>query len=172
MTSLLVLLPLQVGDFWPQPTKALRKDGYVSLSPGRAQLNSLAAPTDDVLADIVATQPPQSVVEPHGGNAFALYDGAADQPEKRLSVYQEKMLEARRPSVADPDTYPLPTDEERQTLRKVAGSIPTISYALCVVEFAERASYYGVQTIFSNFIEFPLPKGMKKSPFHAAEPWN
>ncbi|EMC98976.1 hypothetical protein BAUCODRAFT_120266 [Baudoinia panamericana UAMH 10762] len=30
---------------------------------------------------------------------------------------------------------------------------------LCIVEFAERASYYGVQTIFANFMQFPLPPG-------------
>lgn len=30
---------------------------------------------------------------------------------------------------------------------------------LCAVEFAERASYYGVQTVFSNFMQYPLPKG-------------
>lgn len=30
---------------------------------------------------------------------------------------------------------------------------------LCWVEFAERASYYGVQTIFSNFMQYPLPPG-------------
>jgi dipeptide/tripeptide permease len=28
-----------------------------------------------------------------------------------------------------------------------------------VVEFAERASYYGVKTVFSNFMQFPLPEG-------------
>ena len=43
----------------------------------------------------------------------------------------------------------------------IADSIPTVSYRLCAVEFAERASYYGVQTVFSSFIEFPLPKGKK-----------
>ncbi|CAD6574889.1 MAG: hypothetical protein ASARMPRED_006965 [Alectoria sarmentosa] len=112
-----------------------------------------------VFADIVATQPPKDVVEPHGSNAFALNDGAAYQPEKRLSVYDEKILEATRPSVADPHEYPSPTDEERSTLRKVADSVPSVSYWLCAVEFAERASYYGVQTVFSNFLEFPLPQG-------------
>ena len=107
----------------------------------------------------MATQPPKDVIEPHGSNAFALNDGAADQPEKRLSVYDEKVLEARRPSVVDYDAYPSPTDEERSTLRKVADSIPSVSYWLCAVEFAERASYYGVRTVFSNFLEFPLPQG-------------
>ena len=99
-------------------------------------------------------------MEPHGSNAFALNDGAAFQPEIRLSVDEEKILEAGRPSVADEQEYPPPTDEERSTLRKVADSIPSISYWLCAVEFAERASYYGVQTIFSNFLEFPLPQGV------------
>ena len=98
-------------------------------------------------------------MESHGSNPFAMNDGAASQPEKRLSVNEQKVLEARRPSFYDPDAYPKPTDEERSTLRRVADSIPAVSYWLCCVEFAERASYYGVQTIFSNFMEFPLPKG-------------
>ena len=34
-----------------------------------------------------------------------------------------------------------------------------VSYALCAVEFAERASYYGVTTVFSNFMQFGLPAG-------------
>ena len=34
-----------------------------------------------------------------------------------------------------------------------------VSYALCAVEFAERASYYGVTTVFSNFMQFSLPVG-------------
>ena len=113
-----------------------------------------------VFADIVATQPPKDVVEPHGSNAFALNDGAAYQPEIRLSVDEEKILEAGRPSVANTSDYPPPTDEERSRLRKVADSIPSVSYWLCAVEFAERASYYGVQTVFSNFLEFPLPQGV------------
>ncbi|KIM94017.1 hypothetical protein OIDMADRAFT_45843 [Oidiodendron maius Zn] len=52
-----------------------------------------------------------------------------------------------------------PTELERATLRKVADSVPIVSYALCIIEFAERASYYGVLTVFSNFIQFPLPAG-------------
>lgn len=60
----------------------------------------------------------------------------------------------------DSDCYPLPTEEESKTLRKVAGSLPWVSFALCLVEFAERASYYGAKTVFSNFIQFPLPEGV------------
>ena len=60
----------------------------------------------------------------------------------------------------DSDEYPEPTLEEQSTLRKVADNLPIVSYSLCLVEFAERASYFGSQTVFSNFIEFPLPKGI------------
>jgi hypothetical protein len=57
------------------------------------------------------------------------------------------------------EQYPVPTEEDTRLLRKVADSIPTKAYLLCVVEFAERASYYGVKTVFSNFMQFPLPEG-------------
>ena len=66
----------------------------------------------------------------------------------------------RSASVVERETYPPPTLEEAATLRKVAGNIPSTAYLLCIVEFSERASYYGVQTIFSNFMQFPLPEGM------------
>jgi hypothetical protein len=55
---------------------------------------------------------------------------------------------------SDTDSLPLddegneasyPTEDEKSTLRKVAGKIPNIAYWLCAVEFAERASYYGVK---------------------------
>lgn len=44
-------------------------------------------------------------------------------------------------------------------LRKIADTIPHTAYLLCIVELAERASYYGASTVFSNFMQFPLPKG-------------
>ncbi|KAI0129906.1 major facilitator superfamily transporter peptide [Xylariales sp. AK1849] len=52
-----------------------------------------------------------------------------------------------------------PTDEELKTLRRVPGSLPTIAYMICIVEFCERASYYGVQPLISNFVNRPLPAG-------------
>ncbi|KAI1843498.1 hypothetical protein JX266_010324 [Neoarthrinium moseri] len=57
------------------------------------------------------------------------------------------------------DAYPAPTEEERTTLRKVHDSIPLISWSLCIVEMAERASYYGVKAAFNNYMQFPLPEG-------------
>jgi dipeptide/tripeptide permease len=56
------------------------------------------------------------------------------------------------------DLVQIPTDEERRSLRKVAGTVPWIAYALCVVELAERASYYGATQVFMNFLQRPLPK--------------
>ncbi|KAF7298451.1 PTR2-domain-containing protein [Mycena kentingensis (nom. inval.)] len=53
----------------------------------------------------------------------------------------------------------LPTDEERATLRHVAGTIPWAAYLICLVEFAERASYYGCTNVFANFVQRPLPAG-------------
>ncbi|KAE8452712.1 hypothetical protein EG329_013971 [Mollisiaceae sp. DMI_Dod_QoI] len=52
-----------------------------------------------------------------------------------------------------------PTDEERHTLRRVPGKLPIIAYVICAVEFAERASYYGVQPLIGNFVNRPLPVG-------------
>ncbi len=57
------------------------------------------------------------------------------------------------------DEFLAPSDEDKGILRRVPGSIPWISYVLCVAELAERASYYGASTVFNNFMEFPLPEG-------------
>ncbi|PGH20418.1 hypothetical protein AJ80_03563 [Polytolypa hystricis UAMH7299] len=54
---------------------------------------------------------------------------------------------------------PPPTEEELATLRKVPGSLPITGYLLCAVEFAERASFFGVFRVIGNFIQFPLPEG-------------
>ncbi|KAJ5983056.1 MFS peptide transporter [Penicillium waksmanii] len=54
------------------------------------------------------------------------------------------------PSMSEANSDPL-EDHRRD-------SLPLASYSLCLVEFAERASYYGARTVFANFIEFPLPK--------------
>lgn len=61
--------------------------------------------------------------------------------------------------VVDYEAYPPPTEEERKILRKVYDSIPVAAWSLCVVELAERASYYGVKAVFNNYMQFPLPTG-------------
>lgn len=37
----------------------------------------------------------------------------------------------------------LPTAEERKSLRLVAAKLPKTAYLICLIEFAERASYFG-----------------------------
>jgi hypothetical protein len=50
-----------------------------------------------------------------------------------------------------------PIEEDLISLRRVSSKIPLVAYSLCIVEFAERASYYGCTFVFSNFVQFPLP---------------
>ena len=52
-----------------------------------------------------------------------------------------------------------PTQEELDTLRRVPGSLPAVAYMICIVEFCERASYYGVQPLISNYVNRPMPEG-------------
>ncbi|KAK7043587.1 hypothetical protein VNI00_008198 [Paramarasmius palmivorus] len=59
----------------------------------------------------------------------------------------------------DTDEGRLPTEEERATLPRVPGGMPWTAFTICIVEFAERASYYGCSAVFSNFIQRPLPVG-------------
>ncbi|KAJ5171676.1 hypothetical protein N7492_004269 [Penicillium capsulatum] len=86
---------------------------------------------------------------------------AAKVDDNAITVQEKGPQQAVQPPISDvtEDEYPLPTEEESQTLRKVGASLPLVSFSLCLVEFAERASYYGAKTVFSNFIQFPLPEG-------------
>lgn len=54
-----------------------------------------------------------------------------------------------------------PTNEELQSLRRVAGRIPWKAYTLAFVELCERFSFYGTTVVFTNFIQQPLPQGSK-----------
>lgn len=46
-----------------------------------------------------------------------------------------------------------PTDEEKQTLRKVSDKLPWSAFLVCVVELCERFTYYGLSGPFQNYIE-------------------
>lgn len=52
-----------------------------------------------------------------------------------------------------------PTQTEAKTLRRVLGRATYSSYLICLIELAERASYYSVVGILANFIQRPLPDG-------------
>lgn len=96
----------------------------------------------------VSTSDP--VIHEHGG----LQPGGLSTSTADVEAIGEKTA-----SAVALEQNPAPTEDQTRSLRKVADRIPTKAYLLCVVEFAERASYYGVKTVFSNFMQFPLPKG-------------
>lgn len=52
-----------------------------------------------------------------------------------------------------------PTKKESETLRRVLGAAPKLAYLICLIELAERGSYYSVSGLLTNFIQRPLPKG-------------
>ncbi|PPQ98990.1 hypothetical protein CVT26_014417 [Gymnopilus dilepis] len=59
------------------------------------------------------------------------------------------------------DGLVFPTEEEKQTLRRVSDSIPWNAYLIAIVELAERFSFYGSSVVFTNFIQKPLPPGSR-----------
>lgn len=63
------------------------------------------------------------------------YDVTTTQDNSSQPQYDVAILNA--------DYEGKPTPEELNTLRRVPGSLPTVAYLLCAVEFCERASYYG-----------------------------
>lgn len=73
------------------------------------------------------------------------------------SYYQHDAIHGAVPSSELEDN--IPTAEELSSLRRVSGKIPYTAYLLCIVEFAERGSFYGVKQVFSNFVNRPLPHG-------------
>jgi hypothetical protein len=91
--------------------------------------------------------------------ANSLSSQVIDEKQPRLAA---RCIDGDIASREDPDAelYPAPRAEDLTTLRKVAGTIPSITWLLCIVEFAERASYYGATTVFNNFLQKPLPTGM------------
>lgn len=88
----------------------------------------------------------------------AVHPEVGTMPEKTTDVEVHSKSEAAG-DAWDFEHYPLPTEEERKTLRKVPDKIPKIAYILCVAELAERASYYATTGVFSNFLEYGLPDG-------------
>jgi hypothetical protein len=136
-------------------------DEYVLLFLEHIQVTDIKIIADHanpIDGSVFATSVPEEFAEPHGRSSYA-------PVEEIGNPYHDKDLKGHDiesvPSgeVVDDPAYPRPTEEEKTTLRKVADNIPAVSFALCAVEFAERASYYGVTTVFSNFMQFPLPAG-------------
>lgn len=49
-----------------------------------------------------------------------------------------------------------PSDAEMGSLRKISAPLPWVGVGMCLIEFAERASYYGSTGPFNNFSECPI----------------
>ncbi|KAF7887292.1 hypothetical protein EAF00_009586 [Botryotinia globosa] len=49
-----------------------------------------------------------------------------------------------------------PTDEEKQTLRRIGDSLPMSAWLVAIVELCERFSYYGCVGLFQNYVQRPL----------------
>jgi hypothetical protein len=95
----------------------------------------------------------EEVISPDRKGSIVSFD------KTQLSAHLQEVDSGDEHAYAEGTFGPEPTEEEHATLRKVAGKMPVQAYFLCAVEFAERASYYGVYQIFSNFIQYPLPEG-------------
>jgi len=55
----------------------------------------------------------------------------------------------------EPEDFP--SEEDQQTLRRVADHIPLKLFTIAFIELCERFSYYGTVVLYTNFIQHPLP---------------
>ncbi|RFU23762.1 hypothetical protein B7463_g12576, partial [Scytalidium lignicola] len=99
---------------------------------------ALAATRESITADA------QSIL---GADAHIAVDG-------KQIVHTDTDLQDGLPISNEPQ---MATEEERRTLRRVPGKLPNVAYVICAVEFAERASYYGVSPLISNYVNRKLP---------------
>lgn len=107
---------------------------------------------------MLATSVPPEIVESKAQSSYAVIQNISEPfLEKETGAHDIESVPSS--GQHDDDNFPAPTEEEKWKLRRVPDKIPATSYALCVVEFSERASYYGVVFPFSNFLQFPLPRG-------------
>ncbi|KAL2141124.1 hypothetical protein VTI28DRAFT_2783 [Corynascus sepedonium] len=103
----------------------------------------------------MAEKPPSS-----GADSIAAQSvNAGDLEKQRNTPPGDSHAPYLDPSVMEEDYEGKPTEEELAVLRRVPGKIPIIAYLICIVEFCERASYYGVQPLISNYVNRPLPEG-------------
>lgn len=88
---------------------------------------------------------------------------SATRDEEKLQMSHTPPGDAHAPYLdnftMDEDYEGKPTEEELKSLRRVPGTIPIIAYLICIVEFCERGSYYGVQPLIGNYVNRPLPEG-------------
>ncbi|KAH3682450.1 hypothetical protein WICPIJ_006592 [Wickerhamomyces pijperi] len=57
------------------------------------------------------------------------------------------------------EQFPEPTQEDYAILKSKKGSLGFVLFLTCIIEAAERASFYGVKDRINNFVQLPLPAG-------------
>ncbi|GAB1196481.1 hypothetical protein APSETT444_005752 [Aspergillus pseudonomiae] len=80
----------------------------------------------------------------------------------------ETIVVSAAPSPHD-DGCAAPTEQELDSLRRVAGSVRWTAYTIAFVELCERFSYYGTTAVFVNFIQQPLPSNSSTGAGHAGQ---
>lgn len=70
--------------------------------------------------------------------------GEKEEPKRGLTPPGDQHDAIYTGTLTDAHYEGKPTEEELATLRRVAGGVPLVAYLLCLVEFCERASYYGM----------------------------
>lgn len=73
-----------------------------------------------------------------------------DNPNNYDTVYVDEF---------NPNGLRYPTPEEKKKLRRILQKIPRSVFFICLIELAERASYYSTSGLISNFVQRPLPEG-------------
>ncbi|KNG80975.1 oligopeptide transporter [Aspergillus nomiae NRRL 13137] len=81
---------------------------------------------------------------------------------------QETIVVSAAPSPHD-DGCAAPTEQEMDSLRRVAGRVRWTAYTIAFVELCERFSYYGTTAVFVNFIQQPLPPSSSTGAGHAGQ---
>lgn len=124
---------------------------------------SIGVQNNLVIADVLTTgKDAEPVIDANHEKLSVALAREDSKGRPTLEMARDNAIHINTDSVdgdGDGDGYIYPTEEEKSSLRIVAGKVPIVAYTLCVVEFAERASYYGCSQVFNNFIEYPLPKG-------------
>ena len=67
-------------------------------------------------------------------------------------------------STVDPRDPDEPTEEEKQTLRKVSDKLPWSAFLVALIELCERFTYYGLSGPFQNYIQNPASGGATDVP--------
>ncbi|QIW95976.1 hypothetical protein AMS68_001494 [Peltaster fructicola] len=129
--------PSHKGGIRRHVDNALALFGQSSTSRGEYELVDSMAEHDGVIADSKAEY---SVQDQH--------DLAASKEPGTIVLGAHDEANS-----IDDDGLERPTEEEKQTLRKIADNLPWSAFLIAVIEICERFTYYGLSGVFQNYIQ-------------------